>query len=171
MAEYFKIGKFVAAYGLKGELILKHSLGQRTAFKGLQAFFIEDGKDRFLPWFLESARVKTDDETYIQLQDLITREKALRLSSREVWLEETDFHKFSSKTAPISFLGFMVVDDGKALAPILEVIEQPHQVLCRIELEGKEALIPLNEQTIKSEHPRQGVRPGLQLISKSSCVA
>jgi 16S rRNA processing protein RimM len=31
----------------------------------------------------------------------------------------------------------------------LEVIEQPHQMLCRIEINGKEVLIPLNESTIE----------------------
>ncbi len=35
-----------------------------------------------------------------------------------------------------------------ALGKILEVIEQPHQLLCRIEINGKEALIPLHEETI-----------------------
>jgi 16S rRNA processing protein RimM len=34
------------------------------------------------------------------------------------------------------------------LGKILEVIEQPHQLLCRIEVQGKEALIPLHEETI-----------------------
>jgi 16S rRNA processing protein RimM len=29
------------------------------------------------------------------------------------------------------------------------VIEQPHQVLFRIDLAGKEALVPLHEQTLK----------------------
>ena len=35
------------------------------------------------------------------------------------------------------------------LGKILEVIEQPHQVLCRISLNNKEAFIPLHEETIK----------------------
>jgi len=150
MTEYFKIGKFVAAFGLKGELILKHSLGKKTTLKGLQALFVEEGKERFLPWFLESARVKAEDELYVQLQDLRTREAALRLTQKEVWMAEADFQKFSGKSAPISFLGFTIVDDGRALGPILEVIEQPHQVLCRLEMEGKEVLIPLNEHTLRS---------------------
>jgi hypothetical protein len=37
--------------------------------------------------------------------------------------------------------------------PVLEVIEQPHQVLCRLEIETKEVLIPINEQTLnKVDH-------------------
>ncbi|RYY89873.1 MAG: 16S rRNA processing protein RimM [Chitinophagaceae bacterium] len=150
MTEYFKIGKLVAAHGLKGELILKHSLGKKTALKGLQALFIEEGKDRFLPWFIASARMKSEEEVVLQLQDIDTREKALKLTQKEVWLAEKDFQQHSGKTAPISLLNYMLVEAGKELGTILEVIEQPHQVLCRIEVEGKEALIPLNEDTIRT---------------------
>jgi 16S rRNA processing protein RimM len=31
---------------------------------------------------------------------------------------------------------------------VLEVIEQPHQILLRGEVEGKEVLLPLNESTL-----------------------
>ena len=67
MTEYFKIGKFVAAFGLKGELLLKHSLGKKTALKGLQAIFIEERKNSFLTWFIQSARVKSESEIFLQL--------------------------------------------------------------------------------------------------------
>jgi ribosomal 30S subunit maturation factor RimM len=30
MTEYFKIGKIVASFGLKGEVILKHNLGKKS---------------------------------------------------------------------------------------------------------------------------------------------
>jgi 16S rRNA processing protein RimM len=49
MSEYFKIGKFAASYGLGGELVLAHSLGARTALKDLQALFIEEAKDTYMP--------------------------------------------------------------------------------------------------------------------------
>jgi 16S rRNA processing protein RimM len=45
-------------------------------------------------------------------------------------------------------LGYTVVEAGKELGKILEIIEQPHQLLCRLEIEGKEVLIPLHEDTI-----------------------
>jgi 16S rRNA processing protein RimM len=40
------------------------------------------------------------------------------------------------------------MEEDKLLGKILEVIEQPHQVLCRIDINGKEAYIPLHEETI-----------------------
>ena len=148
MTEYFKIGKFVSTFGLKGELILKHNLGKKTSLKGLQAIFFEDKKASFVPWFIESARIKNEEELYVKLEGIATREQATKLAQKQVWLPEADFKKFSSKTSPINFLGYEIVENDKVLGKILEVIEQPHQVLCRIDLQGKEAYIPLHEETI-----------------------
>lgn len=44
MDNYFKIGKLVATYSLKGEIILQHSLGKKTSLKGLETLFIEEKK-------------------------------------------------------------------------------------------------------------------------------
>jgi 16S rRNA processing protein RimM len=149
MIEYFKIGKLVSSFGLKGELILKHNLGKKTALKGLQAIFIEERKDSFIPYFMETARIKNEEELYVKLQDVNTREAATKLAQKEVWLPEVDFKKFSSKSSPINLLGFEIVEDKKSLGKILEIIEQPHQLLCRIEINEKEVLIPLHEDTIR----------------------
>lgn len=156
MTEYFNIGKFVATFGLKGELVLKHTLGKKTSLKGLTALFIEEKKESFLPWFIESTKIKSEDEIYIKLEGLNTREQANQLTQKQVWLPEADFKKFSSKSSPISFLGFEIVEDDKVLGKILEVIEQPHQVLCRIDFNGKEALIPLHEETIVRIDKKKG---------------
>ena len=158
MTEYFKIGKLVSAFGLKGDLILQHNLGKKTSLKGLQALFIEEKKSAFIPWFIEAARIKSDDEVYLKLQDVDTREAAIKLAQKEVWLAETDFKKFSAKSSPINLLGYSIIDQEKELGQILEVIEQPHQLLCRIEIESKEVLIPLHEDTIiKIDHKKKQV--------------
>ena len=149
MTEYFKIGKLVSAFGLKGELILKHHLGKKTSLKGLQAIFIEERKESFIPWFIESTKIKSEDEVYLKIVDVNVREQAIKLTQKEVWIPEADFKKLSAKSSPINLLGYDVVEDGKVLGKILEVIEQPHQLLCRIDIEGKEVLIPLNENTIR----------------------
>jgi 16S rRNA processing protein RimM len=149
MTEYYKIGKLVSAFGLKGEMILKHNLGKKTSLKGLTALFIEEKKQSFIPWFISEAKIKSDDEIYLSLQDVNTREAAIKLTQKEVWLPEPDFKKFSAKTSPINLLGFTIFDGDKELGTILEVIEQPHQLLCRIEMQEKEVLIPLHEDTIR----------------------
>lgn len=148
MTEYFNIGKFVSVFGLQGELILKHNLGKKTSLKGLQALFIEEKKGSFIPWFVQSTRIKSGEEIYLKLEGIDMREQAAKLAQKTVWLPEADFKKFSAKSSPIGLLGYLIVENEAVLGKILEVIEQPHQLLCRIDMDGKEAYIPLHEETI-----------------------
>jgi 16S rRNA processing protein RimM len=148
MTEYFKIGKLVATFGVDGKLVLKHSLGKKTSLKGLETIFLEEKKDSFLPYFIESAVIKSDTEIYLKLDGANTKEAAHKLTQKEVWLAEVDFKKYAAKSAPISLLGFRIINGGENLGEVLEVIEQPLQVLCKILLDGKEALIPIHEETL-----------------------
>ncbi|CAN5122527.1 hypothetical protein BH09BAC2_BH09BAC2_18350 [soil metagenome] len=143
---YFKIGKLVATFGLKGEVVLQHSLGKKTALKGIEHIFIEQLKDNFLPYFVESSKIKNDTEIYLKLEGYDTKEKARTVTPREVWITEDDFKKFAAANAPISLLGFTMINEDEELGEILEVIEQPHQVLCKLMLGGVEALIPVHEE-------------------------
>ena len=149
MAAYFKIGKLVAVHGLKGELLLKHELGKKTSLKGLQAIFIEEKKSSFLPWFIESTKIKSETEIYLKLENINSREAAIRLTAKQVWALEKDFKKFAAKTAPASLLGYSIIHNNALLGEILELIEQPNQLLCRLEIKGKEVLIPLHEETLQ----------------------
>jgi 16S rRNA processing protein RimM len=148
MTEYFKIGKLVATFGVDGKLVLKHSLGKKTSLKGLETIFLEEKKDSFLPYFIESAVIKSNTEIYLKLDGANTKEAAHKLTQKEVWLAEVDFKKYAAKSAPISLLGFRIINGGENLGEVLEVIEQPLQVLCKILLDGKEALIPIHEETL-----------------------
>ena len=156
--QYYKTGKLVAVHGLKGELILKHELGKKTSLKDLKAIFIEDRKDSFIPWFIETAKARTENEILLKLETINTREAAAKLSQKEVWLTEEDFKRLSAKSAPANLLGYIIINNNERLSEILEVIEQPHQLLCRIELNKKEVLIPVNENFLKKiDHKKKEV--------------
>lgn len=146
MDNYFKIGKLVATYRLQGEMILQHSLGKKTSLKGLETIFIEEKKDSFLPYFIESTKIKSDTETYVKLEGINIKEAAHKLIQKEIWLLENDFKKFAAASSPISLLGYSIINEEEDLGEILEVIEQPHQLLCKILLNDKEALIPIHDE-------------------------
>ncbi len=149
MPSYNSIGKIVATFGLRGEVILKHHLGKKTGLRGLELLYLEEKKDEMIPYFIETVRPKTDDELYLKLEGIDVKEKAQQLTQKQVWLAESDFHRFAGASAPISMLGFHIINDGTDLGEILEVIEQPHQLLCRIDLQGKEALIPVHPDALE----------------------
>lgn len=149
MIEYFKIGKLVAVHGLQGELLLKHQLGKKTSLKGLQTIFVEEKKNSFLPWFIETTKIKSENEIFLKIEGINTREAAIKLTQKEIWVPETDFKKFAAKSAPASLLGYTIINNNEPLGEILELIEQPHQLLCRLEIKGKEVLIPLHQETLK----------------------
>jgi len=162
MDQYFSIGHIAATFRLEGELILQHNLGKKSEFKDVQAIFIEEGKDRFLPYFIEKAKAKSVTESYLKLDGIDTKEKAHLLCTKKVWLKDDDFRKLAGKAAPISLIGYTLLDKEKVLGIIDEVIEQPHQILCRLIINEKEVLIPLNESTIqKINHPKKQVHTDL----------
>jgi 16S rRNA processing protein RimM len=150
MTNYISIGKLVATHGVNGTMVLKHHLGKKTALKGLKVFFIEELPGSFLPYFPVEMKAKSDAEILVDIEGVKTKEKGHTLLQKQVWLTEEDFAKFAASSAPISLLGFIIVDNGKLLGEVLEVIEQPHQVMCRISYQGNdEILIPINEQSLQ----------------------
>lgn len=149
MKSYIKTGKIVAAHGLKGEVVLQHEFGKKTDLKKLPALFVEIKKDSFVPYFISKAKGTTEKESLLLLEEVDTREKAQLLVGKVCWLPEAEFKQYAHKQAPAGLLGYQVVEDGKdPLGVIEEVIEQPQQLLCRIQMAGKEVLIPLNEATL-----------------------
>ena len=149
MQQYFKIGKLAASTGLKGELVLQHNLGKKTSLKDLEAIFLEDKKDNFIPYFIQAAKIRNDKETVIKLEGIDIVEVARKLTPKEVWIPANDFKKLAAKSSPIAMLGFMMINDGEEIGVIEEVIEQPHQILCSILYKGKEALIPIHEESLE----------------------
>jgi 16S rRNA processing protein RimM len=145
--EYISVGKFVASFGVQGELILLHQLGKKTSLKGLDVIFIEIVKGELLPYFIRSAKIKSEEEVFLKLEGIDSKEAAGKLRQKEVWFTEEAFQKYSAKSSIMSLLGFHLI--GTDRGAILEIIEQPHQMLARIDLDGKEALIPLHQESLQ----------------------
>jgi 16S rRNA processing protein RimM len=155
---YRNIGKIVSAFGLKGEMIALHHLGKKISVSKIKVVFLEQKKDELLPYFVEQIRKKGQEEIFLKLEGIDSREKALKYIRREVWLKESEIQEHTEKNNPIGWVGYHVLDQGNDLGAILEVIEQPHQVLCRLEIDSKEVLIPINEQTLnKVDHKNRNV--------------
>lgn len=148
MNEQIHVGKIAAVFGLKGEVILVHVLGKKVQFKKGEAIFIEMMKGSLLPYFVEYSKARTSEETAIKLEGIDTKEKAKLVTGKQAWISQALFQSYAAKQAAISLLGFSIINEGKNLGKIEEVIEQPHQVLVTIKINGKEVMIPLHEESL-----------------------
>lgn len=158
MEHYVIIGKFVATFGVKGEMVLAHHLGKDVDTKTLKVVFIEENEGKFIPYFIDSAKQKTNQELLIRLEGIDTPEKGKNLLRKKVWLPEHEVKIQASSHTPIALLGFSVFDQKNELGKVLEVIEQPMQILLRVDFKGKELFVPLNESTlIKINHKKEKI--------------
>lgn len=156
---YFSIGKLATVHGLNGHLVLKHSLGKRSALKGVTTIFLEERKNSFIPYFVQEVKPKDPEHVYIKLEGIDTPEAARKLMPAQVYLTEDDFKQQAASSAPLSLLGYHVVDESHGpLGQVAEVIEMPMQVLVKVMINGKEALLPINEQSLlKTDRKTQTV--------------
>ena len=153
-----KIGKLVATTGLNGEVILRHNAGEKIRLKKGQPIFIEEKKGSFLPWFIASIRTSKPEEAILMLEVVTTRESAMRILKKEVWLREADHRKLVDRKSPAALPGYFIFHNKKELGEILEIFEQPNQLLCRLDIKGKEVLIPLHEESLlKIDHKNKRV--------------
>lgn len=151
MPEYFNTGKIVATYGLQGEVILLHKMGEADAFKNVTALFVEEKNNSFIPYFVESTRIRNTEEVYLKLEGIFTKEKAAKLLQKKVYLDEDTFRKIVSSESILFYLGFTVQDKTEGtIGKVAEVLELPAQLLLKIYRDDKELLVPLNGNTLQN---------------------
>ncbi|MBX2931580.1 MAG: 16S rRNA processing protein RimM [Chitinophagaceae bacterium] len=158
MSQYTQIGKIVATFGTKGEVIVQHSLGKKSTLKNVEAIFIEITKGNYIPYFISSVKAKNITESWIKLEGVDNKEMAHKLISKKVWLTEEDFRKQVAKQAAIKLLDYTIIDNKTVIGSVQKVIEQPHQILLSTLYNNNEALIPLNEATLlKINHTKKEI--------------
>ena len=160
--KHYHIGKIVGTHGFKGDLVLEHAVSSPKLIKHLKTVFTEDAKDSFMPWFVESVRPKSEKEVFIKIEGMETKEESKILNRKDIWISEADFQLISEKNTAINFLDYSIVEQKKVLGTIVEVIEQPYQILCKIFIGEKEVYIPLHEETLKKiNHQKKQVEVAL----------
>ncbi|TXH22970.1 MAG: 16S rRNA processing protein RimM [Chitinophagaceae bacterium] len=150
--KHFHIGKILGTHGFKGDVVLSHALSSTKVLKHLKVVFTEDKKDSFMPWFVEAVRSKNDQELYLKIEGMDAKEKAKLLNRKEIWITESDFNLMSEKNTAINLLNYTILQNKKVLGTIVEIIEQPNQILAKIFIDDKEVYIPLHEETLINIH-------------------
>ena len=145
----FFLGKIVKKYSFKGELLVTLDTDQPEMYTEMESVFVELNHN-LVPFFIESASLHKSRMLRIQFEDVYTEAEADDLLGSELYLPldllpPLEGNKFYFH----EIIGFKVTDLNKgSIGVISGVNDQTSQALFEIDFEGREILIPINDEFI-----------------------
>ncbi|MGG2320006.1 hypothetical protein, partial [Salmonella enterica] len=82
----------------------------------------ETMKGSLLPYFVEISKARTAEETLIKFDGIDTKEKAKLITTKPAWITQALFQAYAAKQSAISLLGFTIINEGRTLGKVEEVI-------------------------------------------------
>ncbi len=145
----FYLGKIVSKYSFKGELLIKLDTDEPELYENLEAVFI-DYRNTFIPFFIESSQLHKSDLLRVQFEDVHTEAEADALLKTAVYLPLEFLPKLEgNKFYFHEVIGFKIEDVNYGKVGIIKgVNDSTAQALFEIEKDGKEILIPVNDEFI-----------------------
>ncbi|SFZ89564.1 16S rRNA processing protein RimM [Flaviramulus basaltis] len=145
----FYLGKIVRKYSFKGELLIKLDTDQPDLYENLDAMFI-NVRNTLIPFFIESSQLHKSDLLRVQFEDVINEADADSLIKSEVYLPLEFLPKLEgNKFYFHEVIGFTMNDKNYGeVGKIVAVNDSTAQALFEVENNGKEILIPMNDQFI-----------------------
>ncbi len=146
--ELVHFGKIVATHGVQGAVVLQHVCKKKIDLKNCKALFIEVEKDSKNPYFISQYKAISNEEVHVSFEHINSKEAAKFLIRKKVWIPKDVFDDLVDKNAPLALLGFTIMEKGKIIGEIIEVIEQPQQILCNVIYKNQQVFVPLHEHTL-----------------------
>lgn len=144
-----RVGKIAATHGLGGGVILTHNTGKKAWLKVGDVLFVALRKDSYIPHFVANIKSATAHEIIVHLEETDAVEAARKLVGKEVFVREELLTK-AAVESPLLWIGFEVIDQSAgSLGAIEDIYQTAQQWLAAIRINGKEALLPLIEQTLQ----------------------
>lgn len=148
--ECFYLGKIVAKYSFKGELLIKLDTDEPENYLEMESVFVELNKN-LVPFFIEKSSLQKSELLRVKFEDVDDEETADDLLKKEVYLPleflpELDEDQFYYH----EIIGFKVEDVNFGEVGILIGInDRTPQTLFEIDRDGIEILVPLRDEFIE----------------------
>jgi 16S rRNA processing protein RimM len=135
-------------HGLKGELYISLDTDYPEDYQEMESvFLLKNGK--LVPFFIEFIQIK-NKEALLKFEDVDDKEEALSIRGCSLHLPLTELPELTGSQFYFHEIsGFLIQDINKGdLGVVKEVFEAGHQDLIGMEYNGKEVLIPINDEVI-----------------------
>lgn len=149
--EKIKLGTLTKTHGISGEVILK-IIPQWEGYSPSPLYIFIDLQGGKVPFQLNSLRGKGSTEWIIAVDTINSDEEAQKLIGADVWMNESDLGEIDEDTMHSTLLVGYAIEDVNfgPLGKIKGVTEIHKNPLLEIDYNGKEVLIPLQEDFILS---------------------
>jgi len=147
--ECFYLGRIIKKYSFKGEVLAKLDTDQPELYEHLDAIFL-DLRNNLVPFFVEHSQLHKSELLRLKFEDIDTDADADIIIKSELYLPLDLLPKLEgNKFYFHEVIGFTIKDKNYGYVGIIKSInDTTAQALFEIESNGKEILIPMNDEFI-----------------------
>lgn len=146
----FFVGKIVKKYSFKGELLVKLDTDEPELFIEMESVFVEQHKS-LIPFFIEQSSLHKSDLLRVKFEEVDNEQDANALIGSELYLPLDLLPKLTGTNFYYhEIIGFNVLDQKHGnIGKVIGVNDSTAQHLFEIDFDGKEILIPINDNIIE----------------------
>ena len=148
-SECFYLGKIVSKYSFKGEVLIKLDTDEPEEYENLESVFISLGNN-LVPFFIKKSRLHRSTLLRVRFEEIVDESDADRIMGSEIYLPLTLLPKLTgNKFYFHEVIGFTLLDSEHGDIGIIESVnDTTAQALFEVKKDGKELLIPINDEII-----------------------
>jgi 16S rRNA processing protein RimM len=145
MKALVNIGKILKTHGLKGHVkVFVDAAYMDDLEETLESVFIEG-----LPYFIKNKDINTDEQAILLLEDVESKEQAQKLCGKAIQVPEDKLTEIPNAKYYSEWIGFLVTDRKLGeIGSVQDILEMPQQVMLQVLHQGREVLIPLNDDLV-----------------------
>lgn len=147
----FELGIISKLHSFKGEVILYIDSDEPEHYYDIDSVFLEINK-QLVPFFIAKSSVHKGKQLRVRFEGVDNEEQAKLILKKNAFLPLTALPSLKDDQFYYHEIpGYVLHDqEDKKIGEVLDVIENPANVLLTVLYRGNEALIPLNDNTFKS---------------------
>lgn len=145
----FYLGKIVSKFSFKGEVLIKLDTDEPEAYTKMESVFV-DYNDNLVPFFIEKSSLHKSDLLRVKFEDVDSEEDAEDIMRCDLYLPLSELPELEDdKFYFHEVIGYTAEDIqfGK-IGIIKRINDNRAQPLFEIDHDGKEILIPVNDDFI-----------------------
>jgi 16S rRNA processing protein RimM len=144
--ECFFLGKIVSKYSFKGEVLVKLDSDDPEIYETMESVFVSL-RGSLVPFFIEKASLHKSSLLRIRFEGVTSESDADHIMGSELYLPLEVLPKLEgNKFYYHEIIGFTVIDESFGKVGVVKSVnDQSNQALFVIDHQGKEILVPINE--------------------------